>query len=70
MYRRVVSEELQMKGLTTQYMELPVQSQGEKWDAVWKGVKSRYWHQGTYFLPIIYWNDEDENAEGTTNTDS
>ena len=66
-YRRVVCEELQLKGLTTQYMELPVQTQGEKWEEEWKGVQSRYWHQGAYFLPIIYFADEDEEA--ATNTD-
>lgn len=51
-----------MKGLTTQYIELPVQTQGEKWEEEWKGVKSRYWHQGAYFLPIIYFADNDEEA--------
>jgi hypothetical protein len=55
-----------MKGLETQYMELSVQAEGDKWDAEWKGVKSRYWHQGAYFLPIIYFADESESA----NTDS
>jgi hypothetical protein len=48
-----------MKGLETQYMELSVQAEGDKWDAEWKGVKSRYW-------PIIYFADESESA----NTDS
>jgi hypothetical protein len=52
-----------MKGLETQYMELPVQAEGDKWDAEWKGVKSRYWHQGAYFLPIIYFADESANTD-------
>lgn len=56
-YRAVVARELDKLGLATEYMELPVNVHGDQWDSVWKDVKSRYWHQGSYFLPIIYWKE-------------
>jgi type IV protein arginine methyltransferase len=65
-YRTVVTRELAKLRLKTEYMELPVAVHGNLWDSVWKDVKTRYWHQGFYYLPIIYWQDAEVDGSAAS----
>ncbi|EFJ40778.1 hypothetical protein VOLCADRAFT_69095 [Volvox carteri f. nagariensis] len=65
-YCRLISLELASKGLTVEYEPLAVGSLG---DEVWQGVRSKYWHFETYFLPRVTRVDpldavEEEGDEG------
>lgn len=46
---RIAQLELQRLGLDTQYHPLPIDAQASE---IWEGVKNRYWHFTTYFLPV------------------
>jgi protein arginine N-methyltransferase 2 len=62
-YCKIVQNELSKLGFDTQYMQLPVSVQDkQQWDSEWTGVKNRYWFQRTYYLPIVYWKDDEEEV--------
>ena len=45
-------------GLSTQYQQIKIDPLE---DAVWEGVRNKYWHFHTYFLPVC----SQKMAEGT-----
>ncbi|KXZ55008.1 hypothetical protein GPECTOR_3g171 [Gonium pectorale] len=60
----LISLELAAKGLIVDYEPLEVGSLG---DDVWQGVRSKYWHFETYFLPRVTFDDPLEPvAEAST----
>lgn len=59
-YRTIVANELADYNMETQYLELPVNVESEKWDVGWHNVKTRYFFSESYHLPIIYFKDNDE----------
>ncbi|GIL60427.1 hypothetical protein Vafri_15020 [Volvox africanus] len=59
-YCRLISLELASKGLTVEYEPVAVGSLG---DEVWQGVRSKYWHFETYFLPRVTHGDSLESVE-------
>ncbi|GIL85389.1 hypothetical protein Vretifemale_13936 [Volvox reticuliferus] len=59
-YCRLISLELASKGLTVEYEPVPVGTLG---DEVWQGVRSKYWHFETYFLPRVTHGDPLESVE-------
>lgn len=64
-YCRIVSDDLKALGFEAQYMELPVDVGGKKWETAWEGVKNRYWFQRAYQLPVVWWVEGDDiSADG------
>lgn len=57
-YCQLVSLELAHLGLKTQFVPLPVAQclDGETWE----GVRRKYWQLDTYYLPVCYWDDDEE----------
>ncbi|KAG2483914.1 hypothetical protein HYH03_017235 [Edaphochlamys debaryana] len=65
-YCRLIGLELAAKGLKVDYEPLAV---GELGDEVWQGVRTKYWHFETYFLPRVTHDDPldsvaEESGEG------
>ncbi|GLI60425.1 hypothetical protein VaNZ11_002578 [Volvox africanus] len=59
-YCRLISLELASKGLTVEYEPVAVGSLG---DEVWQGVRSKYWHFETYFIPRVTHGESVELVE-------
>eukprot|EP00201_Polytomella_parva_P017081 CAMPEP_0175056876 /NCGR_PEP_ID=MMETSP0052_2-20121109/10933_1 /TAXON_ID=51329 ORGANISM="Polytomella parva, Strain SAG 63-3" /NCGR_SAMPLE_ID=MMETSP0052_2 /ASSEMBLY_ACC=CAM_ASM_000194 /LENGTH=400 /DNA_ID=CAMNT_0016321989 /DNA_START=47 /DNA_END=1249 /DNA_ORIENTATION=+ len=61
-YCRLIQLELARWGVQTSYERVDVEALG---DDVWAGVRNKYWHFETYFLPTcVLGSEEDDNEEG------
>eukprot|EP00873_Tetraselmis_striata_P011408 jgi/Tetstr1/431672/TSEL_021200.t1 len=57
----IVKLELRRLGMVSQFMPMSVNATA---DATWKGTSRRYFHNNTYYLPLAYFDDNEEEAPG------
>ena len=59
----IVKLELQSMGMTSQFVQMSVNATQ---DSTWKGTARRYFHNNTYYLPMAYFDNEDEDSGETS----
>mmetsp|Transcript_31562 Transcript_31562/g.38890 ORF Transcript_31562/g.38890 Transcript_31562/m.38890 type:complete len:107 (-) Transcript_31562:285-605(-) len=48
---QIVQLELENLGFQTEFHPIPVDSKVKE-DTTWEGVKNKYWHMDSYYLPV------------------